>query len=86
MDTLSLTRERVRVWVCAPLPNTRKHWRRRRILLSGDFSRPSCTLSPTLSRNLTGEGARPIARKVAVTLTLEGRRYGVSAPRAVSVR
>ena len=55
MDALSLTRERVRVWVCGPLPDTRTHWRRRRILISGDFSRPACTLSPTLSRNLTGE-------------------------------
>jgi hypothetical protein len=59
MDALSLTRERVRervrVRVCAPLPHTRTHWRRRRILTSGDFSRPVCILSPTLSRNFLRE-------------------------------
>jgi hypothetical protein len=54
MDALSLTRERVMVWVGAPLQDTGTHWRRRRILIRGDFSRPACTLSPTLSR--TGEG------------------------------
>jgi hypothetical protein len=58
MDALSLTRERVRVWVCAPLPDTRMHWRRRRILTPGDLSRPACTLSPTLSRKLNARGAR----------------------------
>jgi hypothetical protein len=52
MDALSLTRERVRVWVSAPLRDTPAHWRRRRILIRGDFSRPACTLSPTLSRRL----------------------------------
>jgi hypothetical protein len=44
------------VWVSGPPPDTPTHWRRRRILIRGDFSRPACTLSPTLSRNLTGEG------------------------------
>src|SRR6266567_853277 len=68
LDALSLTRacpersrrrvegERVRVWVCATLPDTRMHWRRRRILIRGDFAGPTCTLSPTLSRKLNGRG------------------------------
>jgi hypothetical protein len=56
LDALSLTRERVGVWVSGPLPDTRTHWRRRRLLTRGDFGRPACTLSPTLSRNSTGEG------------------------------
>jgi antitoxin YefM len=29
------------------LPDTRTHWRRRRIWIRGDFGRPGCTLSPT---------------------------------------
>src|SRR5260370_35666009 len=49
-------RERVGVGVSGPLPDTRTRWRRRRILITGDFGRPACTLSPTPSRNLTGEG------------------------------
>ena len=50
MDALSLTtRERVGVWVSGPLPDTPTHWRRMRILIRGDFSRPVCTLSLTLS-------------------------------------
>jgi len=39
MDALSLARERVRVWVYAPLPDTPTHWRRRTIWLRGVFSR-----------------------------------------------
>ena len=58
LDALSLTRERVGVWVAGPLPDTPTHWRRRRILIRGDFSRPACTLSPTLSHKKMGEGVR----------------------------
>src|SRR5260370_35954312 len=58
MDALSLTRERVGVCVSGPLPDTRTHWRRRRIWIRGAFGRPACTLSPTLSRKLNGRGAR----------------------------
>jgi hypothetical protein len=50
VDALSLTRERVRVWVSAPLPDTRTHWRRGTICVRGPFSRLACTLTHTLSR------------------------------------
>jgi hypothetical protein len=58
MDALSLTRERVRVWVAGPLADTRTHWRRRTIWTRGDFGKPACTLSLTLSRKLNGRGTR----------------------------
>jgi hypothetical protein len=54
VDALSLTRERVRVWVSAPLLDTRTHWRRRRVWIRGAFGKPACTLS----RKLNGRGAR----------------------------
>jgi hypothetical protein len=34
MDALSLTRERVGVWVSGPLPDTHTHWRTTRILIA----------------------------------------------------
>src|SRR6266568_669123 len=55
MDALSLNRERIRVWVGAPLPDRRTHWRRGKILIRGDLSRSACTLSPTLSRKTKRE-------------------------------
>ncbi len=58
MDALSLTRERVGVWVSEALPDTRTHWCSRRIWIRGDFGRPGCTLSPALSRKLNGRGSK----------------------------
>ena len=51
-DTLSLTRERVRVWVSGPLPYTRTHWRTRRIWRRGACGK----LVRALSRELDGRG------------------------------
>src|SRR5260370_2606220 len=87
MDALSLTRacpersrrrvegERVGVWVSAPLPDTRTHWRRRK-WIRGAFGRPACTLSPTLSRKLNGRGAgrtHALNRARSWRLSLNGR-------------
>src|SRR5712691_5027602 len=53
---LSLTRERVRVWVSGPLPDALKHWRRRRILIRDDLAGPSAPSPQPSPVNLTGEG------------------------------
>src|SRR6266478_292026 len=84
MDALSLTRERVRVWVCATLPNTRMHWRRRRILIRGDFAGPPAPSPQPSPVNLTGEG--PDARHALIRArswrlsTVSGQGEGIGEP------
>src|SRR6516165_4134555 len=55
MDVLSLTRERVRVWVSAPLPVTPTHWRRSTILIRGISAGPPAPSPQPSPVNLTGE-------------------------------
>jgi hypothetical protein len=90
IDALSLTRERVRVWVAWPLPDTRTRWRRRRIWKPGDFSRPACTLAHAFSRNLrqsifsTSSAIHFSTRFNTLSRMGEGRVWDLGAQRIVS--
>ena len=60
MDVFSLTRERVRVWVSGPLPDTRTQWRRRRIWIRGAFGRPAGLRAGSGLPHSWHQGTKPV--------------------------